>query len=160
MLIYNPYTFYNYLIPHVQVGLNIASFWQFLFKQYKGIPDNIYVEEMYAKALKSYKLFNDIMNLYHGLIMIHHEIINTPQEERLLYKEYLEKYKLDCIITSIFCQGINIKPLMVAFDNGYENINGIPTIINPLSDDYIEGIGWFRISGDTAFNNDFIIENN
>ena len=105
------------------------------------------------KKLCGYKVLTDINRLHRQLVRIHLEILNTPLEDRLTYKEYMEKYFVNCIAKSLLCRGLNPKPLMVAFDNGYRNINSIPQIVTSG----YGGISWFRIPGTTPEQDDFIV---
>ena len=139
------------------VTSNSASFTEELLEVYFNVFDDLYREEYYMLELKSYDIVMDIMMMHRILTRIHLEILSTEQDERLTYNEYLQMYHGDCLYKSLICRGVNIKKLMIAFDSGYSNINNIPTIISIDGDNYIGGISWFGISGDTEINNDFIL---
>jgi hypothetical protein len=136
---------------------NSASFTEKLLEDFFNIFDDLYREEYYMLKLTRYDVIMDIMMMHRILTRIQLEILATSQENRLTYNEYLHKYHGDCLFKSLICRGINIKKLMIAFDSGYSNINNIPTIISNNDDNYIGGISWFGISGDTEINNDFIL---
>jgi hypothetical protein len=136
---------------------NSASFTEKLLEDFFNIFDDLYREEYYMLKLTRYDVIMDIMMMHRILTRIQLEILATSQENRLTYSEYLQKYHGDCLFKSLICRGVNIKKLMIAFDSGYSNINNIPTIISINDDNYIGGISWFGISGNTEINNDFIL---
>ena len=148
-----PHTYYSFINPSDDVAPYSSGFYQELMLNQFTVIDNIRVQEYFMKKLCGYKVLTDINRLHRQLVRIHLEILNTPLEDRLTYKEYMEKYFVDCIAKSLLCRGFNPKPLMIAFDNGYRNINSIPQI---TTSGY-GGISWFRIPGTTPEQDDFIV---
>jgi hypothetical protein len=149
-----PHTYYSFINPSADVAPYSSGFYQELMLNQFTVIDNIRVQEYFMKKLCGYKVLTDINRLHRQLVRIHLEILNTPLEDRLTYKEYMEKYFVDCIAKSLLCRGLNPKPLMIAFDNGYRNINSIPQV---TTSGY-GGISWFGISDSTPEINDFIID--
>lgn len=160
MLISNlPFLFSDFSQPELNVAPYAANFMEKFYSSYYKILQDIYKEEYYMLDLHSYDIANDIFYLYYLLVKIHLEILNTEEDERLTYGEYMEKYHLDCVFKSLICRGFNAKKLMIAFDSGYSNINNIPLIesFNDDNNDYDGGISWFKIPNIISENNDFII---
>ena len=149
-----PHTYYSFINPRGDVAPYSSGFYQELMLNQFTVIDNIRVQEYFMKKLCGYKVLTDINRLHRQLVRIHLEILNTPLEDRLTYKEYMEKYFVNCIAKSLLCRGLNPKPLMVAFDNGYRNINSIPQIVTSG----YGGISWFEISDNTEEENDFIVD--
>ena len=155
---YIPYDFYNYLNPSIQVSGNMSAYFYKFINKYESVLDEAYIQEIYMKALTNYELINDIFIMMHLLIKIHYEIIKTPIGERKTYKEYLEDYHADCVYKVILCKSVDVKPLMIAFDEGYRNLNSIPQITDLMTEER-GGISWFRIYNEEEdFYNDLIID--
>jgi len=148
-----PHNYFSFISPSADVAPYSSGFYQELMLNQFVVIDNIRVQEYFMKKLCGYKVLTDINRLHRQLVRIHLEILNTPLVDRLTYKEYMEKYFVDCIAKSLLCRGLNPKPLLVAFDNGYRNINSIPQVTISVEG----GISWFRIPGITPENDDFIV---
>ncbi len=151
-----PHLYYDFSNLDDVIG-NSSEFTGELFDNYYSLLINIYKEEYFMKKLKHYDIVTDLFSLHYILVKIHLVILSTSQDERLTYSEYLEMYHGDCIFKRLVCEGVDPKKLMIAFDSGYANINNISTIIAEDDTAYDGGIGWFRISGTTSQDDDFII---
>jgi hypothetical protein len=164
MLISNlSFQFANFQNTEFDIGVSSANFMAKFYTSFYSLLETLYIQEYYMKELTYYNLINDIFYLYYVLVKIQLVILSTDIDKRLTYAEYLEQYHGDCIFKSLVCRGFNAKKLMIAFDNGYSNINNIPLIEsfnddnNDDNNDYDGGISWFKIPNIISENNDFII---
>ena len=123
-----PNTYYSFIDPATDVAPYSSGFYYELMVNRYSIISQIQREEYYIKDLLGYDILMDINRLHRQLVRIHLEILNTEQDDRLTYKEYMEKYYVDCMVKSLMCRGFNPKSLLIGFDEGYRNINNIPTI--------------------------------
>lgn len=126
-------------------GFNIS-----LLRGYNKVFDTLYAQEIFGLPTLNYYVLDDIYLLLELLTLVELERQRTDDEDLLTYKEYMEKYHIDCLYKNLLCRGVNVKALMIAFDPGYSNINNIPSV-EP-------GIGELIISGNEFNDNDLIIQ--
>ena len=127
-------------------GFNIK-----LLKAYKNVFDTLYTQEVFGLPTVNYDVLNDIYLLLELLVLVELEISRTEEGDLLTYKEYMEKYHIDCLYKNLLCRGVNVKALMIAFSPGYSNINNVPI--------FETGIGQYIIIDESAPNiNDLTIQ--
>ena len=105
----------------------LSDFTTALTIDYSYLFDDLYGQEIFGLKTTNYDILTDIFILADVLVRIYRDILNTPIESRLTYKEYMQQYHLDCMFKGLMCKHVNIKPLMVAFDSGYSNVNNTPS---------------------------------
>jgi hypothetical protein len=134
----------------VNILATLSDFNISLLRGYNKVFDTLYAQEIFGLPTLNYYVLDDIYLLLELLTLVELERQRTIDEDLLTYKEYMEKYHIDCLYKNLLCRGVNVKALMIAFDPGYSNINNIPSV-EP-------GIGELIISDVTPNINDLTIQ--
>ena len=135
-----PYPIYEF--SDVSLPANsLQNFFSSMIRGYNALAENWYREEIYGLKTASYEVYMDINILLTQLLRIKLAIART--ETPKTYAEYMEEYHVDCIFKVLLCKGVNVKALMIAFDEGYRNIYSTPAG---------EGVGYMIIETDFIIN--------